>query len=212
MDRLSMASLIVGWFILIIFPFTIVYADYQGDALYALRQALDDPNDYLITWDNTLVDPSTWFHVTWNDTSKGVERIDLGDSMLSGPLVPELGNLDKLKYLELHDNKINGPIPKELGNLANLVSLDLNNNNLTGPIPEELGKLTNLRFLHLNDNNLSGRIPVHELAKISASNPDVIMGRFFLKLVIVASNFEEILVFFDQKQHSEFKSMLRHVM
>ncbi|KAL3621442.1 hypothetical protein CASFOL_036354 [Castilleja foliolosa] len=170
MDRLSMASLIVMCFILFIFPFTFVYADYQGDALYAWKQAFDDPTGVLDSWDNTLVNPSTWPHITWiND---GVERIDLGDTHLSGPLVPELGKLDKLKYLLL---VFYGSIPKELGNLANLVSLDLYNNTLTGPIPEELGKLTDLLFFRLNDNNLSGRIPVHELAKIITSNPDVIM-------------------------------------
>ncbi|KAL3621443.1 Protein kinase domain [Castilleja foliolosa] len=170
MDRLGMVC-----FILIIFTFTIVYADYQGDALYAWKQGLDDPNGVLSSWDNTLINPSTWFYITWNYTTKGVERIDLIKANLSGPLVPQLGNLDKLKYLELYGNKINGSIPKELGNLTILESLDMYNNILTGPIPGELGKLTNLRSFLLSDNNLSGRIPVHELAKIITSNPKVVI-------------------------------------
>ncbi|KAL3621448.1 hypothetical protein CASFOL_036360 [Castilleja foliolosa] len=171
-----MASLIVVCFILVIFPLTIVYADTQGDILDAWKLKLDDPNGVLSSWDNTLVDPSTWYHITWNYTTKGVERIDLGNTDLSGPLIPELGKLDKLKYLEIYGNKINGSIPKELGNLVRLESLDLYSNSFTGPIPGELGNLTNLRSFRLDSNNLSGRIPVHELAKIITSNPDVIMN------------------------------------
>ncbi|KAL3621449.1 hypothetical protein CASFOL_036361 [Castilleja foliolosa] len=146
MDRLGMAFLIVVWSILVMFPFTIVYADYQV-MLYVWKQTLDDPNEILKSWDSTLSNPSTWLYITWNDDTKGVERIDLGNTHLSGPLVPALGKLDKLKYLELYGNNINGQIPKELENLANLESLDLYNNILTGPILGGLGNLTNLRFL-----------------------------------------------------------------
>jgi hypothetical protein len=38
----------------------------EGDALYALRQALADPRGVLQSWDPTLVNPCTWFHVTCN--------------------------------------------------------------------------------------------------------------------------------------------------
>ncbi|GFP82003.1 brassinosteroid insensitive 1-associated receptor kinase 1, partial [Phtheirospermum japonicum] len=106
-----------------------------GDALYALREVLDDPQNALSSWDNGLETPSTWFHITWNYTTNGVERV------------------------EVYDNKIDGSIPKELGNLGNLVSLDLYGNSLTGSIPQELGNLKNLMFLRLYNNNLSGRVP-----------------------------------------------------
>lgn len=36
----------------------------KGDALYALRRAVKDPQHVLESWDPTLVDPCTWFHVT----------------------------------------------------------------------------------------------------------------------------------------------------
>uniref|UniRef100_A0A0A9GIX8 Leucine-rich repeat-containing N-terminal plant-type domain-containing protein n=1 Tax=Arundo donax TaxID=35708 RepID=A0A0A9GIX8_ARUDO len=36
----------------------------EGDALYALRRALEDPRGVLQSWDPTLVNPCTWFHVT----------------------------------------------------------------------------------------------------------------------------------------------------
>ena len=147
----------------------------EGDALYALRRALADPRGVLQSWDPTLVNPCTWFHVTC-DRDNRVTRLDLGNLNLSGHLVPELGKLDHLQYLELYKNNIQGTIPSELGNLKNLISLDLYKNNISGTIPPTLGKLTSLVFLRLNGNRLTGPIP-RELAGISS-----------LKVVDVSSN------------------------
>ncbi|CAO2203232.1 unnamed protein product [Urochloa humidicola] len=138
----------------------------EGDALYALRRALTDPRGVLQSWDPTLVNPCTWFHVTCNRDNR-VTRVDLGNSNLSGSLVPELGHLEHLQYLELYKNNIQGTIPAELGNLKSLISLDLYNNNITGTIPKELGKMKSLVFLRLNDNHLTGPVP-RELTKISS--------------------------------------------
>uniref|UniRef100_A0A0D9W5R7 non-specific serine/threonine protein kinase n=1 Tax=Leersia perrieri TaxID=77586 RepID=A0A0D9W5R7_9ORYZ len=135
-----------------------VGANTEGDALYSLRQSLKDANNVLQSWDPTLVNPCTWFHVTCNPDNS-VIRVDLGNAQLSGALVPQLGQLKNLQYLELYSNNISGTIPNELGNLTNLVSLDLYLNNFTGLIPETLGQLFKLRFLRLNNNSLSGSIP-----------------------------------------------------
>ncbi|KAK8941503.1 Somatic embryogenesis receptor kinase 2 [Platanthera guangdongensis] len=136
-----------------------VIANMEGDALHSLRTNLIDPNNVLQSWDPTLVNPCTWFHVTCN-TENSVIRVDLGNAQLSGQLVPQLGQLKNLQYLELYSNDISGIIPSDLGNLTNLVSLDLYLNNFTGNIPDTLGKLSQLRFLRLNNNSLSGQIPV----------------------------------------------------
>ncbi|XP_059656595.1 leucine-rich repeat protein 1-like [Cornus florida] len=133
-------------------------ANLEGDALYALRRAVNDPQNVLQSWDPTLVDPCTWFHVTC-DSDNRVTRLDLGNAKLSGNLVPELGKLERLQYLELYMNNLVGPVPHELGGLKSLVSLDLYRNNLTGSIPPSLSNLSNLRFLRLNGNRLTGRIP-----------------------------------------------------
>ncbi|XP_057533265.1 BRASSINOSTEROID INSENSITIVE 1-associated receptor kinase 1-like [Amaranthus tricolor] len=130
----------------------------EGDALYALKNGLADPNGVLQSWDPTLVNPCTWFHVTCN-SDNSVTRVDLGNANLTGELVQQLGQLSNLQYLELYSNNISGIVPNELGNLMNLVSLDLYLNKLSGPIPETLGKLQRLRFLRLNNNSLSGQIP-----------------------------------------------------
>ncbi|KAK4564124.1 hypothetical protein RGQ29_006281 [Quercus rubra] len=136
-----------------------VSANAEGDALNALKTNLADPNNVLQSWDPTLVNPCTWFHVTC-DSENSVTRVDLGNANLSGTLVTQLGQLSNLQYLELYSNNISGPIPEELGNLTDLVSLDLYLNNLNGQIPTTLGKLQKLRFLRLNNNTLKGQIPV----------------------------------------------------
>ncbi|KAF7831512.1 leucine-rich repeat protein 1-like [Senna tora] len=153
----------------------LVSANSEGDALYTLRRSLSDSDNVLQSWDPTLVNPCTWFHVTCNQDNR-VTRVDLGNSNLSGHLVPELGRLEHLQYLELYKNNIQGTIPPELGNLKSLVSLDLYNNNISGTIPPSLGKLKSLVFLRLNDNRLTGPIP-RELAGISS-----------LKVVDVSNN------------------------
>lgn len=144
---------------LVIHPFSGVLANIEGDALASFANNLNDPNNVLQSWDSNLVNPCTWFHVSCN-TADNVYRIDLGNTNLSGKLVPQLGDLKSLQYLELYDNNISGTIPSELGKLKKLVSLDLYLNKITGRIPDSLGKLSNLRFLRLNNNSLSGTIPM----------------------------------------------------
>ncbi|XP_030475554.1 leucine-rich repeat protein 2-like [Syzygium oleosum] len=137
----------------------------EGNALHALRTRLSDPNNMLQSWDPTLVNPCTWFHVTC-DTNNHVIRLDLGNSNVSGTLGPELGQLKHLRYLELYMNGLVGKIPKELGNLKKLVSMDLYGNKLEGQIPKAFAKLKSLRFLRLNNNKLTGPIP-KELTTLS---------------------------------------------
>ncbi|CAO2149026.1 unnamed protein product [Urochloa humidicola] len=138
---------------------TLASCNTEGDILYAQRLAWEDPNNVLETWDpSTLVNPCTWFHITCNDDNS-VIRVDLGIAGLSGPLVPDLGRLRNLQYLELYGNRLNGTIPATLGNLTKLISLDLYKNKLTGAIPATLGAIRTLRFLRLYENHLTGPIP-----------------------------------------------------
>ncbi|KAL9691967.1 hypothetical protein QQ045_012395 [Rhodiola kirilowii] len=130
----------------------------DGNALYAFRVRLSDPENVLQSWDPTLVNPCTWFHVTC-DANNHVVRLDLGSSNISGTLGPELGELKHLQYLELYNNNIGGKIPDELGSLENLISMDLYGNKLEGEIPKSFSKLKSLVFMRLNDNKLSGPIP-----------------------------------------------------
>ncbi|CAN6337245.1 unnamed protein product [Urochloa humidicola] len=133
-------------------------ANKDADALTALRGGLKDPDGALNSWDPTLVNPCTWFYVTCDGDNR-VIRLDLGNLKLSGTLAPELGQLERLQFLEVYDNNIQGRIPEELGGLTNLVGLDLRNNRITGPIPLALGNIKSLKFLDLSNNDLCGTIP-----------------------------------------------------
>ncbi|MBA0631714.1 hypothetical protein Godav_000561, partial [Gossypium davidsonii] len=144
MERLISVCL---WLTLVLYLILRVACNAEGDVLNALKTNMADPNNVLQSWDPTLVNPCTWYHVTCNDRNS-VTRVDLQNANLSGQLVPQLGQLPNLQYLELYGNNISGIIPEELGNLTNLLSLDLYLNNLTGGIPTTLGKLTKLQFLY----------------------------------------------------------------
>ncbi|KAL3632640.1 protein kinase superfamily [Castilleja foliolosa] len=152
----------VVWFIFIMFSLPSVYADYQGDALYAFKQKITrDPKGFTSDWNPSLVDPCTWPHVHCYPDGQ-VIRIDLGGAGISGQLVPQLGRLKYLQYLELYNNKLTGQIPEEIGYLSNLISLDLYKNSLSGPIPDTLGNLNKLKYLdsRIQSNKLTGPIPL----------------------------------------------------
>jgi hypothetical protein len=48
-----------------------------GDALHSLRTNLNDPNNVLQSWDPTLVNPCTWFHVTCNNDNSVIRAYAL---------------------------------------------------------------------------------------------------------------------------------------
>uniref|UniRef100_A0A1D1XEN5 Somatic embryogenesis receptor kinase 1 n=1 Tax=Anthurium amnicola TaxID=1678845 RepID=A0A1D1XEN5_9ARAE len=165
-----MTSGTVGFLLLaLLSAATLASCNLEGDALIAQRSAWSDPNNVLASWDPTLVNPCTWFHVTCN-IDNSVIRVDLGNAGLSGTLVPQLGLLRNLQYLELYGNQISGGIPPELGNLRELVSLDLYENKLSGSIPVSLGNLKKLRFMRLQSNKLSGRLPIEVLDLVRLGN------------------------------------------
>ncbi|OEL21004.1 Somatic embryogenesis receptor kinase 2 [Dichanthelium oligosanthes] len=142
-----------------------VAANEEGDALMALRNAVEDPDGVLASWDPSLVNPCTWFHVGCTADNR-VNRIDLANMRLSGPLPAELGKLKQLQYMQLNTNNLQGPIPSEYGNLKNLVSMDLYSNDISGHLPRTLGNLKSLKFLRIDHNRLTGPIP-RELAGLA---------------------------------------------
>lgn len=110
-------------FLLFALAVVTVECNSEVDALTAWKRVLVDPNNVLQSWD-PKVNPCLWFHVTC-DSLNSVIRVDLGNASLSGPLIPQLGDLTNLQYLEVFGNKLSGSIPRELGNLTHLISLDL---------------------------------------------------------------------------------------
>ncbi|XP_050231187.1 leucine-rich repeat protein 1-like [Mercurialis annua] len=144
----------------------------EGDALIVQKDSLTDPTNVLSSWDPSLVNPCTWFHVTCNPQNQ-ITRIDLGRSNLVGHLVPALRMLQSLESMSILGNRIDGNIPAEFGDLTNLRSLDLSENSISGIIPPTLGKLKSLFFLRLNNNRLTGPIPAEIATMTSLSLLDL---------------------------------------
>ncbi|XP_047977113.1 somatic embryogenesis receptor kinase 2-like isoform X3 [Salvia hispanica] len=164
-----MKKLMVRWSVVWLILLVHISANIESDVLHSLRTNLQDPNNELKTWDSSHPNPCTWFHVICNNDFI-VERLDLGNLALSGLLVPQLGLLKNLKYLELYNNNFSGAVPDDLGNLSNLESLDLYMNNFTGPIPEMLGRLSKLRRLSHPYVTHQPRIPTSVLSGVVPDN------------------------------------------
>ena len=75
---------------------------------------------------------------------------------LSGHLIPELGDLSELSFLEIQFSQLSGNIPEELGKLKHLYHLNLSYNQLSGEIPTSISQMTGLEYLVLYKNQLSG--------------------------------------------------------
>ncbi|CAI5467200.1 unnamed protein product [Closterium sp. Yama58-4] len=76
---------------------------------------------------------------------------------LEGSLLPDLGRLSCLTFLDLmNNNGIRGTLPSALSSLSQLQVLSLRNCSLTGRIPAVYGALSALQVLLLDSNRLQG--------------------------------------------------------
>ena len=128
----------------------ITIIDLDRAALIALYEAADGPN--WVNSENWLTDAHirSW-HGVFADSRGRVERLDLPENNLAGPIPPEIGSLASLIQLTLTGNALSGPIPPEIGNLHGLEGLTLQHNDLeAGPIPVEFANLVNLERLGLD--------------------------------------------------------------
>lgn len=78
---------------------------------------------------------------------------------LSGHLIPELGDLSELSFLEIQFSQLSGNIPEELGKLKHLYHLNLSYNQLSGEIPNSIWQMPSLKRIELQYNQLSGELP-----------------------------------------------------
>ena len=112
-----------------------------------------------------------------------------------GPLLPELGQLHHLEYLDLgyqarfaSDAKersvgrgpesLTGAIPPQLWRLPRLRHLDLQGQLLAWTLPSDIGRLASLEYLDLSHNWLSGPLPP-ELGRLASLRHLLLSGNEF---------------------------------
>ncbi|XP_044466646.1 LRR receptor-like serine/threonine-protein kinase FEI 1 isoform X1 [Mangifera indica] len=131
----------------------------DGQALINFRTAVVSSDGIFTQWRPEDPDPCNWKGVECDKKTKRVITLSLTNHKLSGPIAPDLGKLDQLKFLTLHNNNFYGEIPSELGNCTELQAISLQSNYLSGLIPSELANLSKLLILDISGNSLSGVIP-----------------------------------------------------
>ncbi|KAJ9549486.1 hypothetical protein OSB04_022029 [Centaurea solstitialis] len=131
----------------------------DGEALVNFRTSIISSDGVLRQWRPEDPDPCGWKGVTCDSKTMRVISLNISNHKLKGPISPDIGKLDQLKYLELHYNNFYGAIPPELGNCTELQGLFLQNNYLSGFIPTGLGNLSKLQILDVSSNSLDGSIP-----------------------------------------------------
>jgi hypothetical protein len=100
----------------------------------------------------------TWFGVVCTEGGY-VQELNLHLNNLTGPLLPQIGNLNHLQGLTLSSNPLTGPIPDEWQNLTQLRRLSLGSVAVNGPIPQWLTGLGMLERLFLFNAGVTGEIP-----------------------------------------------------
>ncbi|KAG6495303.1 hypothetical protein ZIOFF_043097 [Zingiber officinale] len=94
----------------------------------------------------------------------------LGNNLLLGGILMEIGMLKNLTLLDLSVNRLIGPTSYAWRvNCRHKIVRNLHSNGLTGKIPPELGKLKNLVELRLEWNRLEGQIPGVTMSNFSAT-------------------------------------------
>ncbi|KAI3728179.1 hypothetical protein L6452_16811 [Arctium lappa] len=131
----------------------------DGQALVNFRTSIISSDGVLGQWRPEDPDPCGWKGVTCDSKTMRVISLNVSNHKLKGPISPDIGRLDQLKFLELHYNNFYGAIPPELGNCTELQGLFLQNNYLSGFIPTGLGNLSKLQILDISSNSLDGSIP-----------------------------------------------------
>lgn len=124
-------------------------------ALVALYNSTDGPN--WVDNSNWLTGPvNLWYGVTMEQGR--VTGINLAENGLSGPIPPEIGNLNRVENLNLNLNGLTESIPPEVGLMDSLKGFYLAANQLTGTIPDELYDILCLEEINLNSNQLEGSV------------------------------------------------------
>ncbi|KAL8130128.1 hypothetical protein V2J09_019283 [Rumex salicifolius] len=131
----------------------------EGLYLHQAKLSLDDPDDFLSTWNLRDDSPCHWLGVSCSPSDSSVVSLDLSSGNLAGPFPTVLCRLPSLSSLTLFNNSINATLPAQISDCSSLAHLDLSENLLTGELPAKLSEIPNLKYLDLSGNNFSGDVP-----------------------------------------------------
>ncbi|XP_058076492.1 receptor-like protein EIX1 [Magnolia sinica] len=125
--------------------------DSERKALTTFWKALNDPSNFLSSWDDEASDCCKWTGITCHNITGYVLNLDLNDLTLSGRIDPAVVELKHLQLLDLGYNAFYGiPIPQFLGSMKELRHLNLSHARFSGRIPHQLGNLSKLISLKLS--------------------------------------------------------------
>ncbi|KAI3461783.1 hypothetical protein Pfo_018446 [Paulownia fortunei] len=134
------------------------------DCLRAIKGSLEDPLNYLASWnfDNSsegFICKFTGIEC-WHPDENKVLNIKMADMGLKGEFPLGVSGCSSMTGLDLSSNNFRGNIPSNISNLIRFVTtLDLSSNQFSGEIPADLANCTYLNVLKLDNNQLIGQIP-----------------------------------------------------
>ncbi|EAZ03797.1 hypothetical protein OsI_25926 [Oryza sativa Indica Group] len=129
----------------------------ERDALLDLKAGLQDPSNYLASWqgDNCC---DEWEGVVCSKRNGHVATLTLEYAGIGGKISPSLLALRHLKSMSLAGNDFGGePIPELFGELKSMRHLTLGDANFSGLVPPHLGNLSRLIDLDLTSYKASLR-------------------------------------------------------
>ncbi|KAF2286388.1 hypothetical protein GH714_016647 [Hevea brasiliensis] len=135
------------------------------ECLKSIKQSLQDPNNYLISWNFNNNTEGFICRFTgidcWHPDENKVLNIRLSDMGLKGNFPRGIQKCTSLTGLDFSSNRLSGSIPSDISKLVPYVtSLDISSNNFSGEIPINLANCSFLNILKLDNNRLTGSIPL----------------------------------------------------
>ncbi|XP_010251401.1 PREDICTED: probably inactive leucine-rich repeat receptor-like protein kinase At5g48380 [Nelumbo nucifera] len=139
-------------------------SDADINCLKSLKSSLEDPFNYLSSWNFNNKTEGFICKFTgidcWHPDENRVINIRLSDMGLKGQFPKGVENCTTLTGLDLSNNNLSGPIPLDVSKMIiYATTLDLSSNRFSGQIPVSLSNCTYLNTLKLENNQLTGEIP-----------------------------------------------------
>ncbi|KAK7374416.1 hypothetical protein VNO80_07846 [Phaseolus coccineus] len=164
-SQILSAHIIVSFFLLVLCGM-VCGTDSDISCLKSVKEALQDPYNYLQSWDFKNKTEGYICKFTgvecWHPDENKVLNLKLSNMGLKGEFPRGVKNCSSMTGLDFSLNRLSKTIPADISTLLTFVtSIDLSSNDFTGEIPASLSNCTYLNTLRLDENQLSGQIPAN---------------------------------------------------